>query len=320
MVGTHSQLLKDPKGVYSQLIRLQEMNRDSKRRHGADEKQSRKRMPVMCPSLSQPPVISHSHSGSGGSLLGLKTIINNEFHETADPKDSIGQLETSEKPPTILTQLGRLAYLNKPEIPMLIVGSISAIINGVMYPVFGILVSSVVKTFYEPPQELKKQSKFWALNFVAIGVLSLLAYPTRTYFFAVAGGRLIRRIRLMCFEKVVNMEVGWFDEAEHSSGVIGAKLSVDATTLRALVGDALAQMVQNVASGIVGLTIAFETSWQLALIILTLIPLVGANGYVQMKFLEGFSADAKVCLLNKFVLLKEKQPKIDDMPKKKKIN
>ncbi|XVF08787.1 hypothetical protein REPUB_Repub07fG0033000 [Reevesia pubescens] len=59
------------------------------------------------------------------------------------------------------------------------------------------------------------------------------------------------------FEKVVRMEVGWYDEPDNSSGSIGEWLSEDAATVRALVGDAVAQMVSNLASIVVGLVIAF---------------------------------------------------------------
>ncbi|KAH6777449.1 P-glycoprotein 21 [Perilla frutescens var. frutescens] len=108
------------------------------------------------------------------------------------------------------------------------------------------------------------------------------------------GCRLIRRIRMMCFEKVVSMEVGWFDETENSSGVIGARLSTDAATVRALVGDALAQLVQDLTSVTVGLVVAFVACWQLAIVVLAMVPLIVLNEYVQQKFMMGFSADAKV--------------------------
>lgn len=90
------------------------------------------------------------------------------------------------------------------------------------------------------------------------------------------------------------MEVGWFDEPENSSGAIGARLSADAASVRALVGDALGLLVQNIATALTGLIIAFVASWQLAFIVLVLVPLVGMNGYIQMKFMKGSSTDAKV--------------------------
>ena len=191
--------------------------------------------------------------------------------------------------------ISRIAYLNKPEIPILLLGTIAAVINGVILPIFGILLARVINAFYEPPHKLKKDSSFWSLMFVALGVVSFLAIPARGYLFAVAGCKLIARIRLMCFEKLVHMEIGWFDEPVHSSGSIGARLSGDAATVRALVGDALGQMVHVIAAAAAGLVIAFLASWQLAFIILALIPLIGVNGYIQIKFMKGFSADAKVC-------------------------
>ncbi|KAI3449330.1 hypothetical protein Pfo_005995 [Paulownia fortunei] len=297
--GTHAELLQDPEGAYSQLIRLQEVNKDSEH---ADEKeksdmsmdsgrQSSQRMSFMRS-------ISRGSSEKGNSSRRQPLSVSFGLPATLNPSDStledayVSSPKTSEKPPKV--PIRRLAYLNKPEVPVLIVGALSAIVNGAIMPIFGILISSVIKTFFETPQKLRRDSKFWALIFVALGAASLIAFPARTYLFGVAGNKLIRRIRLMCFQKVVNMEVGWFDEPEHSSGVIGARLSADAASVRALVGDALAQMVQDLSSAIVGLAIAFEASWQLALIILAMIPLIGLSGYVQIMFMKGFSADAKV--------------------------
>jgi len=191
--------------------------------------------------------------------------------------------------------LYRLAYFNKPEISVLLMGTIAAVLNGAILPTFVLLISKMISIFYKPADELRHDSKVWAMVFVAVGVASLLVIPCRCYFFGIAGGKLIQRIRKMCFEKVVYMEVNWFDEFEHSSGALGARLSTDAALVRALVGDALGLLAENIAKSITGLVIAFEASWQLAFIVLALVPLLGLDGYVQVKFLKGFSADAKVC-------------------------
>ncbi|KAI6672600.1 hypothetical protein NL676_000506 [Syzygium grande] len=295
--GSHSELLKDPDGAYSQLIRLQQVNAEqdqatddqSKSENLLDGRQSSQRMSLRS--------ISQGSSGVGNSSrhslsisFGLATGLNAPDGAPANPESS--SLEKTEAAAEV--SIRRLAYLNKPEVPVLLIGSIFAIIAGMVFPIFGILLSTAIKTFYEVPHKLKKDSKFWALMFMILGLVSLVAYPARTYFFSIAGCRLIQRIRSMCFEKVVHMEVGWFDEPEHSSGVIGARLSADAATVRALVGDALGQLVQNSASAVAGLVIAFEASWQLAFIILVLLPLIFVNGYVQVKFMKGFSADAKM--------------------------
>ncbi|KAI4383199.1 hypothetical protein MLD38_009066 [Melastoma candidum] len=295
--GSHSELIQDPEGAYAQLIRLQEVNKDSE--HARDDqnrsevgeihRQSSQRMSYVRSVSRGSSNLGNSSRRSFSVSFGLPTGLN----PTDDGLKTDPELpETGEKPPNV--SIRRLAKLNKPEVPVLLLGSIAAIVNGVILPIFGILISSVIKTFYKPPHELRKDTRFWALMFLVLGVVSFIAFPARTYLFSVAGCKLIQRIRSLCFEKVVHMEVGWFDETEHSSGAIGARLSADAASIRALVGDALGQLVQNIASAVAGLLIAFIASWELALIILVLIPLIGVNGYIQVKFMKGFSADAKM--------------------------
>lgn len=294
--GTHTELVQDSEGAYSQLIRLQEVNKDS----GIDEKENSDVVTYSGKMSSQRMSFKRSIS-KGSSEIGTSSrrqswmkfglpSAPDVIEATLDDSDVVSH-EKSDKPQKV--PIWRLAYLNKPELPVLLVGAIFAVINGAILPLFGILISEVIKAFFETPHKLRKDSKFWALIFVVLGVVSFIAYPATTYLFGVAGNKLIRRIRLMCFEKVVNMEVSWFDEPEHSSGIIGSQLSADAATVRALVGDSLAQMVQDLSSLMVGLVIAFEASWQLAFIVLAMIPLIGLNGYVQIKFMKGFSADAK---------------------------
>ncbi|XP_037496302.1 ABC transporter B family member 11 isoform X2 [Jatropha curcas] len=282
--GTHSELLEDPDGAYSQLIRLQEINKETEQAvhdYGRSEisvesfRQSSQRRSLRR-SISRGSSRNSSHHSLSLSC-GLPT-------ELGGPNVDLEELEdfqSKEKLPEV--PIRRLAYLNKPELPVLILGTIAACINGTILPIYGTLISKAIKTFFEPPHELRKDSKFWALMFMTLGLASFVVHPIRTYFFSVAGSKLIQRIRSLCFEKVVHMEIGWFDE-----------LSSDAAIVRALVGDALAQMVQNIATAVAALVIAFTASWQLAFIILALVPLMGVNGIIQIKFMKGFSADAKM--------------------------
>ncbi|XP_076895976.1 ABC transporter B family member 21-like [Bidens hawaiensis] len=274
--GSHSELVQDPEGAYSQLIKLQEVNNDSMPHNLEDQDKE----------LTSAKISRHRHSKSRS--FGLPPQIDDQPPESIE-KDTD---EPSKHPPKV--PLRRLAFLNKPELPVLIIGSIAAIINGSLNPLLGIMLSSMIKTFYEPPEKMKSDSKFWALMFLILGLVSFTVYPGRSYLFAVAGSKLIKRIRSLCFKKVVSMEVGWFDRPENSSGAIGARLSVDAASVRGLTGDALGQLVQNLAAAVVSLIISFAACWQLTLIVLTLIPLMTFSAYAQLEFIKGFSADAKL--------------------------
>ncbi|XXG76266.1 hypothetical protein AAC387_Pa08g0649 [Persea americana] len=296
--GSHSELVKIPNGAYCQLIHLQEMKKESDLTATDPEKLniSMDSGKQSSRQLSLHKSISQGSSGSAGNSSRHSFSVSFGLHSGLHVQE-VPSLETDappqpQNPPKV--PLRGLVYLNKPEIPVLLLGTIAASINGVIMPLFGIFISSVIKAFYESPSKLRKDSRFWSLIYVAVALVALVLSPAQTYFFSVAGCRLIRRIRLMSFEKVVNMEIGWFDNAENSSGAIGARLSADAATVRGLVGDSLALLAQNTASLVAGLAIAFEACWQLAFLILAMVPLIGFIGWVQLKFVRGFSANAKM--------------------------
>ncbi|XP_050374960.1 ABC transporter B family member 11-like [Argentina anserina] len=289
--GPHWELINNPQGAYSQLIRLQD-TRPVSEHTGLNVHDS---LSPFITAESSPRRNSRSSPRRNSSPIsfsisfGIPTA--SSMLDTAPVEPDIPASALAKRPPKV--SLRRLAYLNKPEIPVLFLGTIAAAVNGVIFPIFGSLMGSVIKTFFQPPHELRKESKFWAVIFLVLGMASLLASPSKAYLFAVAGCRLIKRIREKCFEKVVYMEVSWFDEAEHSSGAIGSRLSTDAASLRGLVGDALGLVAQNMATVIAGMILAFVANWQLALVILVLLPLLGLNGYLQVQFMKGFSEDSK---------------------------
>ncbi|XVF66026.1 hypothetical protein PTKIN_Ptkin10aG0001300 [Pterospermum kingtungense] len=267
--GSHAELLKHRNGVYSHLLSLQEIGKGMEHN-----------------------IVHDSDTGPQSLSAPFSLLLGTSKSEKSVPKwFNVPASKPSEKPREV--PLSRLAYLNRPAIPVLLLGTILAVANGAILPIFGSVLSNIIKTFYKPAEELKKDSRFWALMFVVLGLASLLANWLSTYFFAIAGCKLIQRVRSMCFENVVNMDIGWFDKPEHSSGAIGTRLSTDAASVKRVVGDTLALLVQSTATVVAGLVIAFEANWQLALVILGLIPLIGISGYAQLKSMKGFSADAK---------------------------
>ncbi|RZC49971.1 hypothetical protein C5167_018397 [Papaver somniferum] len=290
--GSHLELLNDPDGAYCQLISLQEVNKEPEPNTLKPEtrvefdKHSRNLM-----SLQQ----YGSSKSSGNNLHSLRI-------PSDQPSSGLGIQEKSQEEKSQMAikekdqkvSFGRLAKLNKPELHILLLGVLFAVVNGIVFPAYAVMFSGMITTFYEPPSKLHKDSRFWALMFVTLGIVSLVASPAKGYFFAVAGCKLIKRIRSMCFKKVVHMDISWFDEPEHSSGAIGARLSTDAATVRSLVGDALGLLIENIATLIFGLGVAFLANWKLALIVVVLLPLLGLNAWVQVKLMKGFGGDAKV--------------------------
>ncbi|KAK3152890.1 hypothetical protein QOZ80_2BG0164960 [Eleusine coracana subsp. coracana] len=285
--GSHAELITDSNGAYSQLIRLQEVNAQ---RNGAYADESNR---IQTSSFTANSMSGHSsrkssfersysrHSPQDGSRRNSHTFSSIE-HEARKGDDMSGK-----------NVFGRLLHLHKPETPILVLGCTASIANGAILPVFGLLISSAIKTFYEPPHKLRKDSVYWAEMYVMLGVLSMLILPVQYSMFYMAGGKLIERIRGLSFTRVVYQEIGWFDDPLNSSGAIGSRLSADAASIRSIAGDVVSLMVQNISTAIVGIVIAMIANWKLACIVLCFVPCVFAQSFAQARFMRGFSANAK---------------------------
>lgn len=303
--GTHADLIRDPDGAYSQLVRMQAgSSRETEVSEGGvdvDEvdvsldddirvsRNASQRLSMIKSrskgSSSSRGSFSFSYGIPGG--VGIYTTEVGE-EDTGDEDNSGVDI------PTHNVSLKRLVGLNKPETPQLVLGSVAAMAHGVVFPIFGLLLSEAIKIMYFPPHQMLHDSRIWSISFVCLGIMVLLVVPLQNYLFGIAGGKLIERVRSLSFEKVVHQNIGWFDDSNNSSGAIGARLSGDASTLRSMVGDTLALIVQNISTVATGIIISFTANWILAFIILGALPLIGLQGFIQMKFYKGFSADAKV--------------------------
>uniref|UniRef100_A0A453A7Z6 Uncharacterized protein n=1 Tax=Aegilops tauschii subsp. strangulata TaxID=200361 RepID=A0A453A7Z6_AEGTS len=123
---------------------------------------------------------------------------------------------------------------------------------------------------------------------------NIITIPAEFLLFGIAGGKLIERIRALSFQSIVHQEVAWFDDPRNSSGALGARLSIDALNVRRLVGDNLSLIIQLSSTLVTGVVISMIADWKLALITMCVIPLVGLQSYAHVKFLNGFSQDAKM--------------------------
>ncbi|KAL6840495.1 hypothetical protein ACP4OV_030305 [Aristida adscensionis] len=288
--GTHDELVMNPDSAYSQLIRLQESQEEKLDRCASDPR-SKSRSLSLKRSISRDSAGNSSHHPFAlpFGLPGPVELLKDDDTDRENQKEQAADGDIAKKAP-----MERLASLNKPELPILLLGSLAAGVHGVLFPMFGLMISSAIKTFYEPAEKQRKDSSYWGLMCVVLGIISMISIPVEYFLFGIAGGKLIERIRSLSFQSIMHQEVAWFDDPKNSSGALGARLSVDALNVRRLVGDNLALAVQFATTLITGFLIAMIADWKLTLIILCVIPLVGLQGYAQIKFLKGFSEDAKM--------------------------
>lgn len=225
ILGTHAELINDPEGAYTQLVRMQEGAKHAEFSRGPNFQKADAAADIdQSLRMSSSQRMSMKRSTSNGSARHSFTITNGvpgffDIQE-AEISDGIDENDADTLKKRKRVSIRRLAYLNKPEVLYLLLGSIGAGAHGVVLPIFGLLLSSAIKIFFEPPHLLRSDSKFWGLMFAVLGICTLVALPVQNYFFGIAGGKLIQRIRSLSFKKIVHQEISWFDDPANSRSVL----------------------------------------------------------------------------------------------------
>ena len=182
----------------------------------------------------------------------------------------------------------RIAALNRPEWPILVVGALGACAHGTVMPVFALIYSEILNSLFKPTDEMLADARFWAGMFVVLAVATGTAIYLQTAMFEVSGIRLTFRIRQMLFKAIIRQDIAFFDDdTKNSVGVLSAKLASDVGYIQGLTGQLLGTIVQTIATLVAGFTIAFVNGWQLTLIILAILPVMAAGQALQLSKLKG---------------------------------
>ncbi|MFS7948140.1 putative ABC-type xenobiotic transporter [Helianthus anomalus] len=278
--GTHEELISKP-GAYASLIRFQEMvgNRDF-----SNPSTHRTRSSRLSNSLS-----TKSLSLRSGSLRNLSY----QYSTGADGRiEMISNAETDRKNPAPSGYFFRLLKMNAPEWPYSLMGAVGSILSGFIGPTFAIVMSNMIEVFYfDNPARMERKTKEYVFIYVGAGLYAVVAYLIQHYFFSIMGENLTTRVRRMMFSAILRNEVGWFDEEEHNSSLVAARLATDAADVKSAIAERISVILQNMTSLLTSFVVAFIVEWRVSLLILGTFPLLVLAHFAQQLSLKGFAGD-----------------------------
>lgn len=89
--------------------------------------------------------------------------------------------------------------------------------------------------------------------------------------FSKLGEGVTFKIRCLLYSKILQKNMGWFDERDNSTGILTSVMASDAQNVNAAASQSLGPMVEGFFSMVGGIAIGCVLSWQIALICLGLI-------------------------------------------------
>ncbi|PVV05300.1 hypothetical protein BB560_000183 [Smittium megazygosporum] len=205
-----------------------------------------------------------------------------------DGSKSDNETDPSSLPPVPLFSLYRFA--NGIERSQLFFGFVCAVISGLVFPAIIFFFSDLSNSFLkydfqvrenlipikEANHALTKDVNKYCLIFVGIGVLMFISSYLQNLLFSIVSEKQTLKIRETYYQAAIRQNMGWFDEV--STGDLTTRISSDVALIQDGIGPKISYVVQYSSTFIGGFIIAFIRGWQMALVILAVMPLLMVAG------------------------------------------
>ncbi|CAM9155268.1 unnamed protein product [Pylaiella littoralis] len=168
---------------------------------------------------------------------------------------------------------------------LMLMGTACAIGAGIVMPAFSIIFGDIIDAFHgpDPVEQVNKNARYFAyLAFIAFGLNTGL-----NAFFSVAAERQVRRMRMQYLMSSLRQEMGWFDTTK--PGELTTRIKRDTLVVSQGIGIKLARLIQFLSMFISGFTIGFAKGWELALIMLCVVPPLALAGGFMFGKLAGLA-------------------------------
>lgn len=279
-IGTHDELMANPNSKYRRLQQLQNMDTSQHDQSKGEKKATKK------------------SSAKSGKIMDIP--------DKPDEEEEKVEVDTTTEK-KVATKARLLA---KDDAGFFAVGSVGAILAGLMFPGWGIVFAYMIEYLYFPvfPCEeglfypegfendcagywnsvaVEMKSISYKLTYGWLGVMAavLIGDVLVFYGFGTASERMNKRVRDSAFTSLLRQEISYFDA--HTVGSLTSQLSDDAAMIHSFSGQPIRQLVMSLSSVLVGVVVSFVYMWPFALVSLGTIPFMGFGAEMEMKMYMG---------------------------------
>ncbi|KAF9134279.1 Multidrug resistance protein 1 [Mortierella sp. 14UC] len=188
-----------------------------------------------------------------------------------------------------------IRYL-KPDYHYCLLGVIFAIAQGCLFPGFSQIFSGAITALSrvnDLGDDFIPKANHYSFLFLILAFAGFAAFAGGMFFFLVSGERLTRRMRYLSYKSILGQEMAFFDRPENSTGALASRLATDSQQMFDMVSQVVLTSVSSLATIAVGLGFAFKASWQMTLIILAAVPVIGLGQYLEVASLTGFGSKTR---------------------------
>ncbi|KAJ3557811.1 hypothetical protein NM688_g1262 [Phlebia brevispora] len=271
--GTHAELLQDTNGPYFRLVQAQKL-RDADARQDDDDSNDY--------DDDQDAKKAEDPSAADPDLLLDRVQTKKSVAEEALEKQAAARGQ--EKSYALPYLFYRMGLINSDNRHRYIYGTISAILNGAVWPVFGIVFGKAIDGFSaSDPHVRRHDGDRNALWLFVIAIISWLTQGGSNVSFGLTAAELTTKLRKLSFRAMLWQDIEFFDRDDNNTGALTSSLSDRPQKIEGLAGVTLGAIIQSIATLIVGLTIGIAFAWKLGLVALACTPFLVSVGYIRLR-------------------------------------
>ncbi|KKK16836.1 hypothetical protein AOCH_000250 [Aspergillus ochraceoroseus] len=186
---------------------------------------------------------------------------------------------------------------NRPEIGYMLIGFFFSTLAGGGQPTQAVLYAKAISTLSLPETmyaKLRHDANFWSLMFFVVGIIQFTTLSINGAAFAVCSERLIRRARSKAFRSILRQDITFFDREENSTGALTSFLSTETKHLSGVSGVTLGTILMTSTTLGAAIIIALVIGWKLALVCISVVPILLGCGFYRFYMLAQFQRRSKL--------------------------
>jgi ATP-binding cassette, subfamily B (MDR/TAP), member 1 len=280
-IGTHDELM-ELHGVYYDLV-LRQTNKHEKTEH----------IEIPDNEVNHAKLTASSNEKPFNKLEFTNAAFNNsdekiDFQKPNEININSNKLLTNQQLVVNNSKNFRLEKLlwsfNMPEKWYILLGTVSQLVNGAVFPVVSLVFCEIYNIFADPNPKVQERESLKMMGIImGISVAGLIATIAYNFGFIIATARLTKRIRSKMFSAFLKQEVGFFDIDENRSSVLATRLAASVPLCKGLTIDYISLISQGISGVGVAVVVALILNWKLALVMMVFVPVSFVCGTISSR-------------------------------------
>ncbi|KAJ5584031.1 ABC multidrug transporter mdr1 [Penicillium hispanicum] len=300
--GTHDYLV-EAEGTYSKLVEAQRLNEEKEADALDQEDEDDDEMDENSIDKKHVSLVKSVASGSSAPSpeVGAASGFSEDVLRT-DTRKSVSSFILSKKDPeaarkySLWTLIKFIASFNKEEWKYLVIGLLFSCLAGGGQPTQAFLYAKAISSLSLPKSQyakLRSDANFWSLMFLVVGIVQFFTFSIHGLAFALCSERLIRKARSKAFRIMLRQDINFFDKEENSTGALTSFLSTETKHLSGVSGQTLGTILMTSTTLIAAIVVSLSFGWKLALVCISVVPVLLACGFYRFYMLAAFQQRSK---------------------------